>query len=233
MEIVSAARCGDSRKQVAQLQRAYHEGGNVGAREQLIEAYLPLVRSLAQRFAGRGERIEDLVQVGSIGLIKAVDRFEPERGVGLATFAIPNILGEIRRHLRDRATLVRIPRREQGASAPLRDGARAPLPLGDATGPAVSEDDAFRRSEDRVVVSSSLSRLHRREREALRCRFFADMTQVEIARRLGISQTQASRLLASGLAKMRADLGGDAGFSGVTEVNSSHGDSRRRQGRAA
>src|SRR5262245_65828328 len=100
-----------SRAEVAQLQRAYHVDGNVGARGQLIEAYLPLARALARRFAHRGERIEDLVQVGSIGLIKAVDRFEPARG-DLASYAAPTIVGEIKRHLRDRGTLIRTPRQQ-------------------------------------------------------------------------------------------------------------------------
>src|SRR5512133_1526854 len=90
------------------------------ARARQIEAYLPLVRSLARRFAHRGERLDDLVQVGAIGLIKAVDRFDPARGVDLAAYATPTILGEIRRHLRDRAALVRVPRREQEASARVR-----------------------------------------------------------------------------------------------------------------
>src|SRR5215510_6594379 len=113
-----------SRAEVAQLQRAYHVDGNVGAREQLIEAYLPLARSLARRFAHRGERVEDLVQVASIGLIKAVDRFEPSRGVDFAAFAAPTIIGEIRRHLRDRSALIRVPRREQEASARLGQARR-------------------------------------------------------------------------------------------------------------
>jgi RNA polymerase sigma-B factor len=100
MELVIAAGRRPSHVQVAMLQRAYRDG-DLAARQRLIEAYLPLVRSLARRFANCGERVEDLVQVGSIGLIKAVDRFDPDRGVDLAAFAAPNILGEIKRHLRD------------------------------------------------------------------------------------------------------------------------------------
>src|SRR5215207_5274622 len=73
----------------------------------------PLVRRVARRHLGRGEQFEDLVQVGSIGLIKATGRFQLERGVDLATFAIPTIDGEIKRHLRDRAWPIRIPRRLQ------------------------------------------------------------------------------------------------------------------------
>ena len=80
------------------------------AREELIERYLPLVRSLARRYANRGEQLEDLVQVGSIGLIKAIDRFDVERGVELTTYATPNIIGEIKRHFRDKGWSIRFPR---------------------------------------------------------------------------------------------------------------------------
>jgi RNA polymerase sigma-B factor len=84
--------------------------GSEQSRERLIESHLPLVRSIARRYAGRGENLEDLVQVGSIGLIRASDRFDPDRGAAFATFAAPAIEGEIRRHLGDRASALRVPR---------------------------------------------------------------------------------------------------------------------------
>jgi RNA polymerase sigma-B factor len=93
-----------------ELLRRYHGEGDVQAREQLIEQYLPLVRSLARRYSYRGEQLEDLVQVGCIGLIKAIDRFDIERGVELTTYATPNIIGEIKRHFRDKGWSVRVPR---------------------------------------------------------------------------------------------------------------------------
>jgi RNA polymerase sigma-B factor len=93
-----------------ELLRRYHESGDLEAREQLIEQYLPLVRSLARRYANRGEPLEDLVQVGSIGLIKAIDRFDVDRGVELTTYATPNIIGEIKRHFRDKGWSIRVPR---------------------------------------------------------------------------------------------------------------------------
>jgi len=268
MGSVAVAGRGLSRGASAELLQAYREHGDLAARERLIEAYLPLVESLARRFTDRGEHLEDLVQVGSIGLIKAVDRFDPARGVGLAAFAAPNILGEIKRHLRDRSAPIRVPRRHQEMSARLRNAqrqlsarlqrsptsselaaaaeldehelgeafcaeqARAPLSLADAA-PAVSADDVFHASEDRLLVSSSMRLLHRRERQVLRYRYFADLSQDEIAGRLGISQTQASRLIASGLAKLRADLEEKSGFGQSRELNSWHGDSRRRRGSAA
>ncbi|HET8893190.1 MAG TPA: SigB/SigF/SigG family RNA polymerase sigma factor [Gaiellaceae bacterium] len=92
------------------LLRRYHEQGDLQAREQLIEQYMSLVRSLARRYSYRGEQLEDLVQIGAIGLIKAIDRFDIERGVELTTYATPNIIGEIKRHFRDKGWAVRVPR---------------------------------------------------------------------------------------------------------------------------
>ena len=92
------------------LLRRYHEHGDLAAREQLIEQYMSLVRSLARRYAYRGEQLEDLVQIGAIGLIKAIDRFDLNRGVELTTYATPNIIGEIKRHFRDKGWSVRVPR---------------------------------------------------------------------------------------------------------------------------
>ena len=130
-------------------------------------------------------------------------------------------MGEIKRHLRDRSTLIRMPRRQH-----------EPLLLVPAEDVAAGNDD-LRASEDRLAVSSGLRKLHRRERDAVRCRYFRDMSQAEVASVLGISQTQASRLLASGLAKLRENLDGNEEFAPSRELDSSHGDSRRRQGRAA
>ena len=87
------------------------------AREELIQRHLPLVRSLARRYAGRGEALEDIEQVGAIGLIKAIDRFELEREVSLATYATPNVVGEIKRHFRDKGWAIRVPRALQELNA--------------------------------------------------------------------------------------------------------------------
>jgi RNA polymerase sigma-B factor len=92
------------------LLRRYHVHGDLRAREELIQRYMALVRSLARRYAYRGEQYEDLVQIGAIGLIKAIDRFDIGRGVELTTYATPNIIGEIKRHFRDRGWAVRVPR---------------------------------------------------------------------------------------------------------------------------
>ncbi len=106
-----------AREEDRELLRRYHHGGDTGAREQLIQRHLPLVRSLARRYAGRGEALEDIEQVGAIGLIKAIDRFELEREVSLATYATPNVVGEIKRHFRDKGWAIRVPRALQELNA--------------------------------------------------------------------------------------------------------------------
>jgi RNA polymerase sigma-B factor len=94
-----------------ELLQAVRDTRDPAARGRLIEENLPLVRALARRYAGRGEQYEDLVQVGTIGLIKAIDRFDLDRGVELQSYAIPMIVGEIKRHFRDRGWAVHVPRR--------------------------------------------------------------------------------------------------------------------------
>ncbi len=113
----SSAASEKAREEDRALLRRYHEGGDTTAREELIERHLPLVRSLARRYAGRGEALEDIEQVGAIGLIKAIDRFELEREVSLATYATPNVVGEIKRHFRDKGWAIRVPRALQELNA--------------------------------------------------------------------------------------------------------------------
>jgi RNA polymerase sigma-B factor len=93
---------------IAGLVRAYRERGDLAARARLVEDHLPLVRAVASQYTRRGDQLDDLVQVGSIGLMKAIDRFEPERGVAFVAYAAPTIRGEISHYLRDRSSLVRI-----------------------------------------------------------------------------------------------------------------------------
>ncbi len=135
-ELVSE-RC-SGRDDPGALLRAYGTTGDPDARARLVEMYLPLVRSLARRYAHCGEGLEDLVQVGSIGLIEAIDRFDPDRGSDLAGYAIPTITGEIKRHLRDRATIVRMPRRPSENALQLRS-AREALVAQLRRSPTVSE----------------------------------------------------------------------------------------------
>ena len=111
-----------AREEDRELLRRYHEQGDVSAREKLIEHYMPLVRSLARRYSYRGEQLEDLVQIGAIGLIKAIDRFDLDRGVELTTYATPNIIGEIKRHFRDKGWAIRVPRALQELNASMSGG---------------------------------------------------------------------------------------------------------------
>jgi len=93
------------------LLRAWREGGDTAARDRLIADFMPLVRSLARRYAGRGEMVDDLEQVAAVGLIKAIDRFDLERDVELMTYVFPTVVGELKRHFRDRVWSVSVPRR--------------------------------------------------------------------------------------------------------------------------
>jgi RNA polymerase sigma-B factor len=190
----------------AALLRRYAETGDPCAREMLIELHLPLVRALARRYANRGERLEDLVQVGSIGLIQAIDRFDPARGSDLVSFAVPTITGEIKRHLRDRSAIVRVPRSVGGYAPP-------PLSLSVAEGESVERDAAlvvegeFEMSEERLLLAAGFRTLAERERRILHLRFFAGLSQQEIASQIGISQIQVSRLIRNSLDRMRGTLG--------------------------
>jgi len=98
-------------RNVDALLLAYHRDGDDGARDEVLVELMPLVRALAARYAGRGEPLEDLVQVGALGLIKAVDRFDVDRGVEFSSYAVPTVVGEIRRHFRDKAWAMHVPRR--------------------------------------------------------------------------------------------------------------------------
>lgn len=222
------------------------------ARDRLVTLHLPLVEHLARRFRNRGEPYDDLVQVATIGLIKAIDRYDPGRGVEFSTYATPTIVGEIKRWFRDKGWAIRVPRRLQEmrlaigtATATLtQDLGRSPTvselaqqigatedeileglesasaystlsldaPDGlDGDGPAVlsnlgKEDEALIDVENREALKPLLSRLTDRERRILMLRFFAGMTQSQIAGEVGISQMHVSRLLARTLAKLREGL---------------------------
>jgi RNA polymerase sigma-B factor len=201
-------------------------------RDRLIEQHMGLVRSIARRYARRGEPVDDLVQVGAIGLIKAVDRFEPTRGRDLRASAVPAIEGEIRHHLRDRAALVRTPRpvRELAARAhAARTEATASLgreptvaelaaalgapeaAVGEALGagqPPLELDPDRVASEDhgdeRALLAAGMSALSDRERRILHLRYEEDRSQAQIAREVGLSQAQVSRLIRRALDRLRA-----------------------------
>jgi RNA polymerase sigma-B factor len=221
-------------------------------RDQLVELHLPLVEYLARRFRNRGEPLDDLVQVATIGLIKSIDRFDLERGVEFSTYATPTIVGEIKRHFRDKGWAIRVPRRLQEmklslnkATAELsQHNGRAPTvaelakhldlteedvleglesanaysaisldapDLADEDSPAVSAslgayDEALEGVVYRESLKPLLERLAPREKNILMLRFFANMTQSQIAADLGISQMHVSRILARTLAGLREGL---------------------------
>ena len=133
------------------------------ARDELVTLHLPLVHFLARRFRDRGEPLDDLVQVGTIGLIKAVDRFDPERGVEFSTYATPTIVGEIKRHFRDKGWAIRVPRRLQElrislgqATAELsQKSGRAPTVAELAAHLGISEDDVIEGLEGAQAYSTS------------------------------------------------------------------------------
>lgn len=218
-------------------------------RLQVIEMHVPMVRYFARRYAGGPEPMDDLVQAGCIGLVKAVDRFDPERGVEFSSFAAPTILGEIRRYFRDCSTglhvyrslgervlevrrvsadLVqqlgrhptvaeiaqRVNRSEEVvkeallcASASRPDSLHQPIgedsTLGDTLGVV---DPGIGAVELHESLATALTVLTPREREILQLRYFGNMTQVQIAGRIGVSQMHVSRLLGRALGRLRREL---------------------------
>ncbi|HJG36993.1 SigB/SigF/SigG family RNA polymerase sigma factor [Enorma phocaeensis] len=113
----TSSRSAWDKQKTHELFRRYKQHGDMDAREQLVMSHLNLVRFLANKFKNRGEPLDDLIQVGYLGLLKAIDRFDPDRGLEFTTYATPTILGEIKRHFRDKGWSVRVPRRLQELSA--------------------------------------------------------------------------------------------------------------------
>ena len=185
------------------LLTAWCERRDVDARRRLIEQHLPLVRGLAYRFVRDGEQLEDLVQIGSVGLIKAVDRYDPRRGSSLTAYAVPTIVGEIRRHLRDETQPLRVPR-TQRALGPVRT---VSLDLEAGAARDMAAERSLERGEERVLLAGGLRTLARRERRIVQLRYFGGLSQRRIAAELGLSQVHVSRLLRQSLGKLRAEIG--------------------------
>jgi RNA polymerase sigma-B factor len=224
--------------------------GDRAAREAVIAQFLPLARRLARRYQRTSEAFEDLVQVANLGLVKAVDRFDPDRGVAFTSFAVPTILGELKRHFRDTGWAVHVPRalheralqvdqlqREMegrlGRSPKVQElademgldleevltameasaayealsiDAPARTEDGDNDGLLGSlgkEDAAIELAEERATVVASMRQLPVRDRQVLQLRFGCDMTQTQIAERIGVSQMQVSRIIRRALERLR------------------------------
>lgn len=167
--------------------------GDLDARDRAIERNLPLVHALARRFSRSPEQVDDLVQAGSIGLINAVDGFRVERGGDLGAYAVPTIVGELRRHTARRSSL------SQGPSPVV-------VRLDEESVEAPAAESELRRSESRMLLCVAFRALTRRERRVVALRYYRDLTQERIAAELGLSQAQVSRVLATALAKMRCAL---------------------------
>lgn len=222
------------------------KAGDMEARDELIRGNLRLVLSVIQRFMGRGERADDLFQVGCIGLIKSIDNFDISQNVRFSTYAVPMIMGELRRYLRDNAP-VRVSRSmrdlayramqsrekltaEKGCEPKIEDIAKdIGVPRQDVVVAleAISEpislyEPVFSESGDTIYVldqlgdhnddmnwlneislKEAIAGLGKREKRILDLRFFRGKTQVEVAKEIGISQAQVSRLEKGALNKIK------------------------------
>jgi RNA polymerase sigma-B factor len=234
----------------AELFERWRGHGDREARDELIARFLPLARKLARRYAQSSEPYDDLVQVASLGLVKAVERFDPERGFAFSSFAVPTIVGELKRYFRDTAWALHVDRGAQERARKISDAqqrlsshtGRTPtvvelaqylelsqeevlegLQTAEAYG-AVSldapmasdddeeaarietigdEDDRLLLVHDQATIFAAARSLPALEREILYLRFGEDLTQSEIAERVGVSQMQVSRLLRRSLQRLR------------------------------
>jgi RNA polymerase sigma-B factor len=241
-----------------ELLRRYAKSHDRAIQEEIVRRFMPFARSFALRYRGGTEQIEDLVQVANLGLVQAIDRFDPDRGAAFKSFAAPTILGELKRHFRDRVWNLRLPRglqerilRLESATSELTAELERPPTVaelaaaleidefevleafealqtrrtlsfdqpvaivgtadegtvGDQVG---TEDTRYEGVEDRAAVESSLPGLSEREALALRLRFVEEMTQSQIAERLGCSQVHVSRILRGALQQLRETADPDA-----------------------
>jgi len=243
------------REELRALHRHYRETTDPGERDriraQLVDAYHDFVYFLARKFQNRGEPLDDIVQVGYLGLIKAIERFDPDLGYEFTTFATLTVAGEIKRYFRDKGTAIRFPRRLQELhQSVLRVNEQMKNELGreptvteladrlgvtpdDVTeamemGPAVvpvsldqpvatsdgqdsrsiaeqigGPDPELQRVEMRDVLNRAMEHLTPRERAIMAMRFYDQLSQSEIARRLGISQMHVSRLQRAALEQLK------------------------------
>lgn len=232
--------------------QTYRASGDRAIRNQLVEAHRGLAASIANDYRGRGVELDDLVQIAMLGTLKAVERFDPDRGIPFSSFASRTVNGEIKRYFRDRTWAVRPPRSAQERHLDLRRArtalssrlGRPPTVVELAAELDISTDqvldaleagaayratslDARRPGDDdnssladripgddipsrpvelRVLVDQLLRTLPEREATILRLRFYEELTQSEIAGRLGISQMHVSRLMRRCLDDLRQVL---------------------------
>ncbi len=261
-----------------ELMARCHDDADAEAREELFTRFLPLARKLASRYSNPHEPIEDLVQVASVGLLGAIDRFDPERGVRFPAFAIPTILGELKRYFRNTGWSAHVPRGAQELALRVDSAIRhiearsghhpsvtelgeylelpyedvlvgldagtahysvsldAPLSLGDdeeqpdTLGDSLGDlDESYGLVEASMSLSSALGRLPHLERQALTLRLEHDLKQTEIARELGCSQMQVSRLLRRAATRLRAMTDPDLDYGADGETDRADGPSGGRE----
>jgi RNA polymerase sigma-B factor len=236
------------------LLHRYQAAHDLAARDELVRKYLPLIRSLARRYSYTTEPLDDLCQVGALGLCKAIDRYRPDGGSSFKAYAVPTIVGELRRHFRDTGWALHIPRSLQerarklgvalnelsarlGRSPTIAELAEhsglsredvieglevrmaydtssldGPGQTDDETGLTArlgADDDALEMVEYHAVLERTIRALPERERLLLHLRFSEDLSQSEIARRVGVSQMHVSRLLRRAVERLQAVAGAD------------------------
>jgi RNA polymerase sigma-B factor len=234
-----------------ELLRRFSRTRDPAVMEEIVRRFMPFARSLALRYRGGTEQVEDLVQVANLGLVQAIERFDPMRGTSFKSFAAPTILGELKRHFRDRVWNLRLPRglqerilKLEGVATELTGKLERPPTVGELAaemgvdqteileafeaiqtrrtlsfdqpvtvvgtpeegtiGDQVGgEDSGYEGVEDMAAVQASLPALTDREVLALRLRFVEDMTQSQIAERIGCSQVHVSRILRGAMQQLR------------------------------
>jgi RNA polymerase sigma-B factor len=182
----------------------YHRTGDVAAREELVERCLPLARELARRYTYTDEPFDDLLQVASVGLIKAIDRFDPDRGAKFSSYAAPTILGELKRHFRDKGWALHLPRDLQDrtlvvsreADALSKRLGRSPKPREVARAIGCSVEEVLEAQQAAASYEAAV------EASVLELRFMHDLNQREIGERIGYSQMHVSRLLRRALSRL-------------------------------
>jgi RNA polymerase sigma-B factor len=229
----------------------WQEQGDARARDELVRRFLPLARKLARRYSGAREPFEDLLQVASLGLVKAVDRFDSSRGTAFSSFAVPTILGELKRYFRDLGWALHVPRGAQERAIKVEEAqqllaartghaptipelaqylelsvedvlesietsrahhcASLDAPHDDGEGETGTFADSFgvmdsslALVDDKVTIGAAARGLSQRERQVVLLRFAEDLTQTQIAERIGVSQMQVSRILRRALARLAA-----------------------------
>ena len=202
----------------------YHHRGDNAAREELVQRLLPLARRMARRYRRSDEPLDDLVQVATLGLIKAIDRFDPARETAFSSYAVPTMLGELKRYFLSRKlgrspsvteigtaidlTVEQVLEAMEAASAYDAVSVESYRFGDEGDGETYAEsigfdDDRFELVEYSATIAPTLQALPARDRVVLHLRFVEDLTQAEIAERVGVSQMHVSRLIRRALERLR------------------------------